>query len=121
MRITLKPREIAILLALAAGPRTLHSFTHAAHGLADIQIAPHVIETYLSHMASLGLIAPPPRFDGKYAITEEGEQFLAQRPQVVCGTLICGASMKDPYVPPKWNIRAGGEQHRQFASLGTGA
>lgn len=118
-QIKLKSGELGMLRNIANSPRTTHSLTHV-NGVADVQLAPHTVRSYLEHLAEIGLIAAPQRRDGSYVVTDEGREYLDGLPQLVPSTLIANASMKEPYVPPVWPVRVGGDQHRQFASRGLG-
>jgi hypothetical protein len=113
----LNERERAMLRLIAASPRTSHSFTHG-----DSPCSPHVIQCYLNHMASTGLIAPPLRHNGNFEITEEGREYLAQEREAVPSRIWGNASTTTAYVPPRMESpRAGADQHRQYASRGIGA
>jgi hypothetical protein len=104
-------RELALLRAISHQPRTSHSLTHAENGVADVQCSPHVFHAYLAHLTDLGLIEAPERHDGKYTASGEGIAYLANLPQVAPSTLICPASMKDPYVPVVGYQRNDGLKH----------
>jgi hypothetical protein len=118
MTITLKPRAVEVLRRISHQPRTLHGLTHAENGVADIQCSANVIKAYLDHLAEEGLITAPARPNGYYTVTEDGLAYLAGLPQVACSTLICAASMKQPYVPSVGYQRNDG--HRGIRSRGMG-
>jgi hypothetical protein len=119
--MTLKPRAIEYLRKLSVAPRTLHGFTHAEGGVADIQCAPHVVKSYLDELVLHDLISPPAKRHGYYTVTQAGLEYLANLPQVAPSTLICNASMPaGSYKPREWPIRAGGEAHKAHKSVGLG-
>jgi hypothetical protein len=98
--INLKPRELELLRRIEAAPRTAHMLTHAANGVADVQMAPHVIRAYLDRLADAKLIL---LHDDWYHITQTGLEFLADLPQITPSTLICNASMP----PGSLKLKAG--------------
>jgi predicted transcriptional regulator len=108
--IKLKVGELAILKSIAHAPRTAHSMTHV-QDVADVALAPHVVRAYLDHLAELGLIEAPQRQDGHYHVTAAGLEYLAELPQVVPSTLICNASMTEPYRTPRSYQRETGPRY----------
>jgi DNA-binding PadR family transcriptional regulator len=115
----MKPRQLELLRRIAEAPRTLHDLTHAANGVADIQLSPQTLSLYLDDLVDLGYITAPVKQHGFYRVTQEGLDYLASLPQITPSTLICGASMKEPYMPSVGYQRNGG--HRHILSRGIGA
>jgi hypothetical protein len=117
----MKPRELELLRRIAEAPRTLHNLTHAANGVADIQCAPHVLSAYLDDLVLHDLISPPAKQHSFYRVTAEGLAYLADLPAPTPSTMVCNASMKQPYQPAKHEPARGPGCMRAFSLPSHGA
>jgi hypothetical protein len=120
--LRMKPRQLELLRKIAEAPRTLHNLTHAANGVADIQLSPHVLTAYLDDLVLHDLISPPAKQHSFFRVTQEGLDYLASLPQITPSKTLCNASMPSgSYKPREWNIRTGGNDHEMYRSRGIGA
>lgn len=110
--------RIRLLRACDAKPRVLTDFTQGE--VHETVLSKHT-ERWLNELCAERLL----RFhDGWYHITEAGVSELVQLtrpPSLAASRVHCNAAMSLPYVPPAWNIRSGGLQHRQYSSVGIDA
>jgi hypothetical protein len=113
----MKPRQLELLRRIAEAPRTLHQMT-LGNGVADIQCSANVLSAYLDELVLHDLITPPAKQHGYYTILPAGLEYLANLPGVAPSTLICGASMKEPYIPSVGYQRNDG--HKGVRSFGRG-
>jgi hypothetical protein len=114
--IRLNDRELSILRCLAVAPRTQDSFTFGPDPLSA-----NAVRAYLKTLVEAEFIALPPRRDCGYPVTQEGLDHLARlRAETTPSRIWGNASTTVPYEPPVWNVRAGADQHRQYASRGLG-
>lgn len=101
-----------MLKCIGQEPRTLLFFTA---GPVHSTISATLLERYLAEMQAEGLTFER---DDRHHITQAGLELLA-KPTTKAEPRVYGAySTQEPYKPPQWNVRAGGEQHKQFSSRG---
>ncbi len=110
----MKEREERILRALMSGPQLQRIFTH---GLVTGDCSPAVTLSYLRNLLDRGYIEKQGR--ESYVITEAGQIYMENRPTTTPSRYYGNASMPPgSYVPPTWNVRSGGEQHKLHGSVG---
>jgi DNA-binding PadR family transcriptional regulator len=113
----MRPGQLALLRRIAVEPRTLHGMTHQSDA-ADMSLSPHTLSVYLDDLVLHDLITPPVKQHSYYTITPEGLAYLENLPKPTPSTLICGASMKAPYVPSVGYQRNDGLKHILSRGLG---
>lgn len=110
--------RVRLLRACEARPRVLTDFTQGE--VHETVLAKH-IERWLDDLRAQGLLL---LHDGWYHITAAGIDELVSltaAPSKAISRVHCNAAMRQPYVPPQWQVRAGGLQHRQYGSVGIDA
>jgi hypothetical protein len=86
--IRLNDRELGILRAIAAGPRTKHSFTYGTLPLSE-----NAVDAYLKTLTDAEFITLPPRRDCDYPVTQAGLDYLARlRSETASSRIWCNAS-----------------------------
>lgn len=108
----LNTRQLELLRSIAHAPRRLHDMTGGLESC-----APATVHGWLDHFVEAGFVTEPQTHREPYTITEDGRCYLDSLPQIVPAVLICAASMREPYTGTRWNIREGGESHKQYRSL----
>lgn len=107
-----------LLRACEARPRVLTDFTQGE--VHETVLAKHT-ERWLDELRAEGLLR---LHEGWYHITAAGIDELVNltaAPSMAVARVHCNAAMRQSYVPPSWNVRAGGLQHRQYGSVGIDA
>jgi hypothetical protein len=112
--LSLNSNEERILRALCMRPCSVRDFTE---GTSVLQVAPRYVYVYFGRLEKAGMIYG--KGDQFYATTA-GRDRIAVRDEA-----LASHEARTPpagnYYGPTWNIRAGGEQHKQFASRGIDA
>lgn len=109
-------RQRRILAVLAQSPREMTWFTHSTSGLNDLRIGSAVMELYFAQMEQLGYIGQD---RGLYFITARGRDFLGKERPTTGSREYTNSASTETYKPPQWWVRPGGEDHKQYKSLGT--
>lgn len=115
--VTIEHR-LRLLRACEVRSRTLTDFTQG--DVHTTVLAKHT-EKWMNELCADGLLA---LHGDRYYITDAGIRELAALsapPSMAASRAHCNAVMRQPYVPPAWNVRAGGLQHRQYGSVGIDA
>jgi DNA-binding PadR family transcriptional regulator len=107
-------RKLWMLGMLNQRPRTLRDLTHRRH-LEAFQLTETVIDSYLTALVQSGLVD---QRGSRYGITRAGREELSRldRPQEIENVIMA----RETYAGMKWNVRAGGEDHKAFQSRGIG-
>jgi hypothetical protein len=105
-----------ILRTLAHSPKHLRYFTEGEHGV--MAVSPRHMERFIDELELEGMLVRCPK---QLRITEAGKEEIAKPTSIASPVKVCAASTKEPYVPPKWNVRAGADQNLQYRSRGIDA
>lgn len=105
--------QYQMLRKFGAFTRNLRFFTSTTATIGDVVMASTTAQANLNSLMAQGLIYPIK--GDSYRITEFGRNLLDTRGKEQADY---SRIPREPYTPPKWSIRDGGEQFLQIRSRG---
>lgn len=113
MKITTIQR--AMLVRFGAFARNREFFTHCVNGFQAL--APSVAQRNIDELEQLDFIS---QTKTGFKLTQAGRNWIDGPGRVTGTPRITNASSVAPYIPKAWVVRAGGDDHLQYASLDMG-